>query len=70
MEKEQARDATWEERSTWGECPVCHAPHGEKCSADVGICLGSTVSGARPSDGVHLARIKKAPMRVALVGVG
>jgi hypothetical protein len=60
---------TFEELSTWGVCPACEAPHGEMCSSAAGFCLGQTVGGGRPKDGVHLARLRQAPDRVHLVPV-
>lgn len=62
-----SREATYEERATWGECPVCHRPHGEPCDPDVGLHLGVTASGRPAEGGAHLARIQAAPRRVALV---
>lgn len=63
------RETTFEERATWGECPVCNAPDGQWCSSAIGIQLGQSVSGNRlkDGDGVHLARLQRAPMRVQLV---
>lgn len=63
------RDTTDEERMAWGECPVCHAEHGERCSPNVGIPLGRNIHGRPPTEGVHLARMREAPMRVRLVPV-
>ena len=63
------RDTTIEERMTWGECPQCHAKHGEPCNADVGIQLGVKVGGGRmkTGEGVHIQRLCYAPKRVLLV---
>lgn len=58
------RELTYEQRATWGECPVCHALHGQPCDSSVGIPLGFTVSGTRPTEGAHLGRLQRAPMRV------
>lgn len=63
------RELTVEERMAWGVCPVCGAKQGEFCSAEVGPQLGYSASG-RPlatGEGVHLARLKLAPMRVNVV---
>lgn len=62
------REATYEERATWGDCPVCHAGHGEWCRA-TGIPLGVKVGGAMPvqGDGAHLGRLQRAPKFVKLV---
>jgi hypothetical protein len=64
---EQSREATYEERATWGECPACHAKHGERCNPNVGFALGTNVNGMPPSDGAHIGRLQKAPLRVRLV---
>lgn len=63
-----ARDTTYEERATWGECPVCHAAHGEWCHAEIGLQLGVKVGGGRmqTGEGAHLGRLRNAPMRVRL----
>ncbi len=61
------RDTTPEERMTWGECPVCHAKHGEACNGAVGIPFGRNVHGQVPTEGVHVARIQNAPRRVRMV---
>lgn len=60
------RNLEMRERLTWGECPVCKAPDGEFCRAAVGLQLGVRVDGKRmeDGDGVHLARIQNAPVRV------
>ena len=66
------RELTQEERFEWGECPVCHAPHGSPCYADVGAQLGVRVDGRRMRDGegVHMGRLERAPMKVRLVPSG
>ena len=71
MESLEPRETTFEERATWGECPICHAKHGEWCFAEVGFQLGMKISGGRmeTGEGVHLARLSKAPMKVKLIGV-
>lgn len=61
------KELSYEERATWGDCPVCKATHGQKCSPDVGIPLGHTVDGSPPNDGVHLGRLQRAPKAVRLV---
>lgn len=65
------RELTTEERFVWGDCPVCGARDLEACHADVGFQLGVRADGqrAKDGDGAHLARLQKAPFRVALVGV-
>jgi len=63
----ETRDTTYEERATWGECPICHAKHGEPCDPGVGFPLGMTLSGRPPTDGAHLGRLNNAPRRVKLV---
>lgn len=47
------RETTWEERATWGTCPVCKAEHGTPCNPSVGIQLGRTINGDPPADGVQ-----------------
>lgn len=49
------RDLTAEERFIWGECPVCHVPHGEQCEPG--------------REGAHLGRLTRAPFKVKLVSV-
>ena len=64
----ETREATYQERATWGDCPVCHAGHGEWCRA-TGIPLGTNINGVAPvqGDGAHLGRLQNAPTRVRLV---
>jgi len=68
----EPRETTFEERATWGACPVCAAQHGEWCHAEVGAQLGVRAGGGRMNtgDGAHLARLRNAPMRVKLVAAG
>lgn len=63
------RDLTAEERFTWGDCPVCGSEDGRPCHADVGVQLGVRADGKRMQDGegAHVARLQKAPLRVAMV---
>ena len=65
----EARETTYEERATWGICPVCGAGDGEWCHAEIGAQLGVLLDGRRmqTGEGAHLARLQKAPMRVQLV---
>lgn len=63
----ERRLATFAERSVWGICPTCKAEPGQPCNSDVGMALGVNVSGQRPSDGVHLGRLQRAPFYVQLV---
>lgn len=63
----ESREATFEERATWGECPACHAKHGEWCNPDVGFPLGMNIHGKCAENGVHLGRLQRAPSRVRLV---
>lgn len=60
----EPRQLTNDERFVWGECPVCHAKHGEKCHPEVGFALGVSISGGRPTEGAHLGRLSLAPERV------
>lgn len=61
-------DLTYNERATWGECPVCQAKHGEWCDGTRGM-LGalSALAGNLPENGVHLGRLQQAPRRVRQV---
>ena len=61
------RDLSFNERATWGECPVCHAPHGRNCDPSVGIPLGLNARGEPAHGGAHLGRLNNAPFRVKLV---
>ena len=54
------RELTYEERSIWGECPVCKASHGDKCYP-TGIHLGCNIT-----KGVHLGRLQKAPTKMKI----
>jgi hypothetical protein len=54
------RDLTFEERSVFGECPVCKAKDGEPCDSRKGINL------ADGNEGAHLGRLIRAPRRVAI----
>ena len=63
------RELTYDERATYGECPVCHAKHGEWCDGNIGVPLGQSVSGYPTSNGVHLGRIQRAPMAVREVPI-
>lgn len=60
------RELSLQERFVWGECPICHAPDGEPCSADVGLQFGVRVDGQRmkDGDGAHMGRLQLAPFRV------
>ena len=67
---EPERDLTYIERSKWGECPVCHAAHGEACDPNQGLPLGHcSISGLSPENGVHLGRLQRAPRRVREIAV-
>lgn len=63
------RGLTYEERATWGKCPVCQAEDGEWCHAEIGLQLGQKVGGGRmqTGEGAHLARLQNAPVEVKLV---
>lgn len=56
---------------TWGECPVCHAKHGEACRAEVGVHFGVKADGSamQTGEGAHMVRLSNAPRRVQLVGL-
>jgi hypothetical protein len=63
---ERERDLTWDERSKWGRCPVCGAGDRIPCVAEVGVHLGRKADGGwlKTGEGVHLARLSAAPVRV------
>jgi hypothetical protein len=46
------RKLSYDERANYGECPVCHAKHGERCKDER----------QGPQHGVHLGRLQNAPM--------
>lgn len=58
------RELTYEERATWGECPVCGAPHGEFCNPDIGFPVGRGLDGFPIPGGTHIGRLRRAPRRV------
>ena len=63
------RELTYEERATWGECPVCHAKPGEWCKDNVPLST-PVENGVRPElyqFSVHLGRLQRAPKRVRMV---
>lgn len=65
------RVLSFEERVCWGECPVCHAPDGDWCHAEVGIHFGVKINGERMNtgEGAHVGRLQRAPYRVKLVAM-
>jgi hypothetical protein len=65
------RELTVKERFRWGDCPVCKAPDGEPCRADVGLQVGTKIDGSRMEDGegAHMGRLIKAPLWVREVAV-
>ncbi len=52
----------YEERATWGQCPVCSAAHGEMCRPDTPDTPTDTQIGI----GAHMARLVNAPIVAAL----
>jgi len=58
------RELSFDERSKWGDCPVCGVKDGEPCHSEVGFALGVNVNGKRPTEGAHLGRLQRAPFRV------
>lgn len=60
---------TWNQRITWGRCPVCNAQPGERCHSDVGISMGVSATGGPPVDGVHVGRLSAAPARVRVEAI-
>jgi hypothetical protein len=65
------RELTTAERMVYGECPVCHAPDGEPCFAEVGLQLGRKANGMpmQTGEGAHLGRLQAAPKRIREVPV-
>ena len=63
---ELERDLTFDERATWGECPVCHASHGEYCHAEFGTHLGSQL---KTGEGAHLGRLQSAPSKIKIIEI-
>ena len=63
------KELTFEERATWGECPVCKAEHGHWCHAEIGFQLGIKLNYGRmqTGEGAHLGRLQRAPHHVKLV---
>jgi hypothetical protein len=51
---------TYEERAVFGECPVCHAPHGRPCD---GNCHTVPLVGEGNMLGAHLGRLEAAPKK-------
>lgn len=68
-ERSLGREASYDERATWGTCPVCKAEDGEWCHAEIGAQLGARADGQRmqTGEGAHLARLQRAPRRVKMV---
>jgi hypothetical protein len=58
--KSETTELTFEERATFGDCPVCFAKHGQPCHPEYGIHLGTNVHGEHTT-GVHLGRLNNAP---------
>jgi hypothetical protein len=63
------RDLTFEERATWGTCPVCRRAHGEPCDPDQGFHLGLNARGEIPKGGAHLARLTAGPRAIQILPV-
>ena len=60
------RELSYDERATWGTCPVCSSPHGEWCNGDIGIPMGRNINGGIPDKVVHMGRLQAAPLKVRL----
>lgn len=58
------RPATFEERATWGNCPVCGAKSGQRC-----LTKNATIVAENKDNWAHFERIDKAPTSVRLVTV-
>ena len=65
----EGRETTYEERATWGTCPICGAEPGEWCEPAGTPSLGIPVGGGRheKGDGVHMARLTNAPRHIRIV---
>lgn len=60
--KNPIKTLTYNERATWGTCPVCKAQHGEPCDGAAGMFpTTQKVEGA-----VHYGRLSNAPLHVEL----
>jgi len=59
----RVRKLTYEERATWGKCPVCQAGPGEWCNPQIGVAMGRTVYGEPPNQGAHMGRLQEAPFK-------
>lgn len=72
MVADRRRDLSWDERIRSSGCPVCHAPDGEPCHAEVGFQLGQRVDGRhmQTGEGAHLGRLQRAPTAVREVPCG
>ncbi len=55
------RELSFEERATWGRCPVCSAPHGEPCDAKVGRMATNVEHNKLLVTGAHYGRLANAP---------
>lgn len=72
MAEYPVRELSFDERCKWGECPACHAKHGEYCDADIGAQLGVRADGRRmrTGEGAHMGRLQRAPIHVCEVPCG
>lgn len=55
---------TYEERSTWGECPICGAKAGVPCTPDTPANAPAEFT----DTGAHVARLVNAPFSIAVAG--
>lgn len=52
--REGIHDLTYDQRATWGWCPICQVKHGERCKP----------VGSGEQSWTHTDRIDRAPLRV------
>jgi hypothetical protein len=60
------KQLTYEERATWGTCPVCEAQHGKQCEAAPADIDYFQFDGAFSGFGAHAARLYNAPHAAAI----
>jgi len=55
----KSEELTYDERATWGTCPICNATPGQWCDGEIGLRFGGQI----PHHGVHIARLQAAPTK-------
>ena len=56
-------ELTYDERATYGTCPVCKKGPSQWCDGSMGLSFG----GQMPEHGVHLGRLQAAPKEKSTV---